>query len=102
MFTVTGIFEEEPYGVAIGPDPLHLHAWGVMSGSPKILALLFLREGQQVRATPVGPTFTVDRNDPASLLGALYALTHVVEVSGEDAPQIFPSAANDDSDEAVY
>ncbi|MFC6883514.1 hypothetical protein [Actinomadura yumaensis] len=59
-----------------------------VTGSPHVLGLLDIYEGEPVTAPPVGPTLTLDFNDPASVLAALYAHTDVRKVEG-DVPAPF-------------
>lgn len=56
-------------------------------GSKRVEGLVRQYEGKQVLATPVGPVFTVDPSDGASILALLSAHTDVTRVS-DDAPQL--------------
>jgi hypothetical protein len=58
-------------------------AGGQVTGPPYLLGLLELYRGKQVSASPVGPAYTLDFDDPASVLAALYAHTDVRKVEGD-------------------
>lgn len=89
MFTVEGTIDGQTYEVTVGgtdPDPSTV---GVVSGSANAVTLLQLNEGQGVAATPTGPSYTLDLREPATVLAALYDLTHITAVDG-DPPQVIP------------
>lgn len=92
MFTVTGTDPQGVgYHVAIGEQG----TYGLAAGSANALNLLIEHDGQELDVTPTGPVVLVDRSDPESLLGALYALTRVSKVAGDDIPGVFPPAEPD-------
>lgn len=101
MFTVTGFTPDNAaYRVVVG-DGVRYSATdvvGVTGGSVNALALLKLHEGQEIEVTPTGPIVVLDLNDPTSVLGALYGLTRVSNVTGDDVPQVIPPLV----DGAVY
>lgn len=97
MFTVTGTItrgnSRVPYRVGIYPPGSPDHPGGGVGcavGSAGALALLSMHAGQEVAVTPTGPTVTIDPDDPASTLAALYALTTVRAVDGDDIPDLAP------------
>jgi hypothetical protein len=84
MFTVLGSVNGVAYRLDVGATRDE-HA-----GSPAALATLQGAEGQTVLATPTGPAYELNLDDPASVLAALMALTDVVSV-GDGAPAILPA-----------
>ncbi|MFI9845123.1 hypothetical protein ACIHFD_49450 [Nonomuraea sp. NPDC051941] len=62
-----------------------------LTGSPDVLALLEFNRGEELSATPTGPTMPLDPDDASSVLCALYALTDVTNVAG-DVPDLFGGA----------
>lgn len=84
MFTVLGAIDGVAYRVDVG-DSESEH-----NGSSRALARVALHRGELVSVTPTGPSYTVDLDDPRSVLAALYALTTVVSV-GDGAPQVIPA-----------
>jgi hypothetical protein len=87
MFTVEGYVGRTAYTAVVGqaPDqrPPDSDVVGVTAGSPSVLAVLEMNDGDMVRVTPTGPTITLDVNDPESVYGALLGLTEVVTTTGE-------------------
>jgi hypothetical protein len=84
MFTVIGYLDGVPYTLAVdGP----VQEGGVMAGSPNVLRLLATRHGDVYKATPTGPSGTLDIFSPAAILGALMDWTEVRAVTG-DPPDI--------------
>lgn len=84
MFTVRGHLDGTVYTVTVGDADD-----GGVSGSPRIRGLLATHVGEALSVTPTGPTVVLGMDHPASILGALYALTTVMEVEG-DAPEVIP------------
>jgi hypothetical protein len=88
-FTVTGRMRDDDaslYDVTVdgfGPPG----TWGVLTGSPVVVALLAGLEGQSVAASPTGPFYALNRRDPAAILTALVEHTEVLATSG-DVPSI--------------
>jgi hypothetical protein len=101
MITVSGYIETEPgagasvaYRVGIDagdPD-------GPLIGSVNAVSLLRLNVGQEVGLSPVGPFYTLNLADPKTVLAALYALTDVRKVEGDNVPDVYgprsPDAEN--------
>ncbi|MGW0486180.1 hypothetical protein [Nonomuraea sp. NPDC003214] len=89
MFEVSGYIGEVAYQLVHdtqAPRPI--------AGSPRVLALLEMNAGEELSATPTGPTLPLDVGDGASVLCALYALTNVTSVSG-DVPDLFGPQRSD-------
>ncbi|MER5322383.1 hypothetical protein [Streptosporangium roseum] len=93
MFQVHGYFnngeaDAVAYGVAVGAAPEDLaeeaqgDMVGVVSGSPGVLSLLRIRNGEPVEGFH-GQSTILDVNDPATVLAALTAWTDVKRVVGE-------------------
>lgn len=92
MFTVTGSTPKGLiYRAAVGVDPSEPLARGVLFGPPHLMALLVPHEGRDLLVTPTGPAVTLDFSKPDSVLSALYALTAVASVSGDDIPDVIPA-----------
>jgi hypothetical protein len=92
MFIVAGYIHDDgsavAYRVAVGVPP-GPGTDGIVQGSTNARALLAAHAGQEVRLTPVGPSYVLDLNDPVSVLAALYALTEVVgKPEGDDVPDV--------------
>lgn len=92
MFTVTGFYQDKPYGLSVDPASRPHPTRGIVTGTTEVLALLVTHEGAEVSLTPTGPRITVRRDDAAAVLGALYALTDVVDVTGDGIPEVIPRA----------
>lgn len=93
MFEVTGITPEGvAYRVQVGSDVRYQadQFYGCAAGSQAVLRLLRLNEGEAISVAPTGPVVVLDVNRPESVLAALHGLTHVVDVTGEDVPEVFP------------
>lgn len=99
MFTVTGYADGVAYGVAVDADEAtdNEDAFGLVTGNPAVLSLLAAHEGDTLDVTPTGPAYRLDRGDPESVLGALHALTEVVEVDG-DAPDVLRASREPGTD----
>ncbi len=88
MFVVRGFDDGVAYTVEVdNPATPEERRDGFVAGSEGVRALLRLYEGETFKVTPTGPVVTLNLNDGASVLGALYALTRVTEVTG-DAPDL--------------
>ncbi|MFT4264830.1 MAG: hypothetical protein QM572_15705 [Nocardioides sp.] len=59
-------------------------------GSKRVRGLFRQEERRIVLVTPVGPSYTVARDDPASILAMLVAKTRVTRVS-DNAPRLIDS-----------
>lgn len=81
-FRVKGKLDSTPYEVEVTGDPK-----APIVGSKKVRALLEQWKGRTVKFSPTGPFFTVQPDDPKSLLALLLTCTTVREV-GEGAPQL--------------
>lgn len=88
-FTVTGRMRDDDgtlYDVTVdgfgAPG-----TWGVLTGSPAVVALLAALEGQSVAAGPDGPFYALNRRDPTAILTALIEHTDVLGTAG-DVPNI--------------
>lgn len=93
MFTVTGLTEDGiGYLVDVGQ---HTPTFGVVSGSANVLDLLASSAGTQVQASPTSAAAPLDLDDPASVLAALYMLTTVTSVAGDDIPEVFDATDED-------
>ncbi len=92
MFVVQGVTPKgEPYSLACGSEVASdALARGVTLGPPHVMALLLMNEGRTLLVTPTGPEVVLNLNDPDTVLGALYALTRVVDVTGKNIPQVIP------------
>lgn len=90
MFHVQGYVNRTFYTATVG-DPATVPGGadtaGIVSGSPVVVDLLTLHDGQPIRVTPTHGDTVLDLHDPASVLAGLYALTDVVTVTG-DAPDL--------------
>ncbi|WP_433542065.1 hypothetical protein ACQP10_37905 (plasmid) [Streptosporangium sandarakinum] len=89
MFEVHGYFDNGQgadavaYAVTVGePRDDAADTVGVVSGSPGVVSLLRIRDGELVEA-PHGQGGRLDVNDPATVLAALTQWTQVVRVAGE-------------------
>ncbi len=82
MFTVRGYDDGVGYALTVADD-------GTLSGSERVRRMLTDHAGDTFDVTPTGPTVVLDVDDPATVLGALYALTDVTAVDG-DAPEVIP------------
>ncbi|MBO2461696.1 hypothetical protein [Actinomadura violacea] len=93
MFTVTGLMEDGVgYQIDVGgPKP----AFGVVSGSDNVLDLLASSAETQVQASPTSAAAPLDTGDPASVLSALFMLTTVATVTGDDVPDVFDATDED-------
>lgn len=82
MFTVQGFRDGRvPYTVVVSGEG---EGVGVMTGGSEILALdMEIADGQEFRVPPVGPTFTLDKDEPWSVLQWLHATTVVTGIEGE-------------------
>jgi hypothetical protein len=91
MFVVAGYIRDGDaavgYRVAVGAEP-GPGVDGIVQGSVNARALLAAHAGEEVRVTPVGPSYVLDLSDPASVLAALHALTEVKTVEGDDVPEV--------------
>ena len=81
-FTVAGTLDNTLYEVEVTGDPRR-----PVVGSKRVAALVEQYAGETVLATPVGPAYTVDGADEASVLALLVAHSNVREV-GDDAPTL--------------
>lgn len=97
MFTVQGFRDGRvPYTVIVGGEGKD--GVGVITGGSEILALdMEIADGQEFRVPPVGPTFTLDKDEPWSVLQWLHATTVVTEIDGEvpDDPDPDPDMPKD-------
>jgi hypothetical protein len=88
VFTVTGRLPSgAPYDVTVGQkgDP-HV-AWGIVSGTSRVLALLAGLEGRQVEASPTGPYYQLAGTDAEAILAALIQHTTIDKLTG-DVPDV--------------
>lgn len=87
-YTVTGYIGRILYTAVVDEDAAAAAAddakVGCVTGSPNILRLLKDRDGEDVDVTPTGPFIKLDVNDPDTIQGALYAMTHVIDVEGDE------------------
>lgn len=77
MFAVIGVLDDET------PYTLIWDAEKGMRGDAAVLVHLRLLDGRPILATPTGPEYIVDPDDPSSVLVALYTTTEVIMVHGE-------------------
>ncbi|MFG6197773.1 hypothetical protein [Nonomuraea sp. JJY05] len=81
MEKVYGYVDGVAYAVTVGePRPEAADTVGVVSGSPRAVSLLRVRDGDLVDV-PHGPMIRLDVNNPTSVLAALSAWTEVVDVT---------------------
>ncbi|MGW2221537.1 hypothetical protein ACWCSD_41700 [Nonomuraea sp. NPDC001684] len=86
MEKVFGYIDGVAYAVTVGKArPEAADTVGVVSGSPRAVSLLRVRDGDLVDV-PHGPTIRLDVNDPASVMAALAAWTQVVPEPGSTEP----------------
>ncbi len=81
-FTVTGVVDDTLYEVEVTGK-----AANPVVGSKRIAALVEQSAGTVVLATPMGPRYTVDPADGASVLALLSTKTKVRTV-GDGAPKL--------------
>ncbi len=96
MFSVTGYMRDGLAYTANGGDQGRANRpTGCLTGPPHLTAMMLGVSGGQVAVTPTGPFYAVDLADPESVLAALYALTEVVTVDGDDVPDVLPASEPD-------
>lgn len=81
-FTVAGVLDDTLYEVQVTGD-----AGRPVVGSKRVGRLVEQWAGETVLVTPVGPAYTVDPGDQASVLALLSAKTAVRSV-GDGAPPL--------------
>jgi hypothetical protein len=91
-FTVAGVLDNTLYEVKVTgnkADPV--------VGSKRVKGLFRQYEGQKVSVTPVGPAYTVDGGDPASVLALLSVHTKVTRAGGdgETVPRLLDDPVED-------
>lgn len=98
MFTVNGYTRDAmAYRVVIeqGRDG----QLGVVRSAPaSVIELLAGHEGRTVGLTPTGPFYTLSMDNAETVLAALYALTEVKQVTGDDVPNVTIPHDRDDPD----
>jgi hypothetical protein len=91
---VTGYMRDgRPYAADVVANRRH-PLYGAVDGPPFLLALLHRQSGREIAIAPTGPFVTLDLNDPAAALAALYALTQVIEVRAVDGETVPPPLAD--------
>lgn len=82
MLTVQGYVDGVAYAVTVGvPRDDAADTVGVVSGSPNVVAMLRIRDGEPVDL-PHGGVSVLDVDDPDRVVEALTAWTEVVRVEG--------------------
>lgn len=81
MFSVLGSFEGIAYKVVVDGDSV--------TPTPRIGRMLEVWSGEQTLATPTGPAYKVDPDDPVSVYVVLLERTEVTAVTG-DPPRVIP------------
>lgn len=81
-FTVAGVLDDTMYEVEVTGSKS-----APIVGSKRVAALVGQFDGQSVKASPAGPTYTVDGGDPKSVLALLSTQTKVSRI-GDGAPAI--------------
>lgn len=91
MFSVTGYLDDGlAYAATVGQQGRANRPLGCLSGPPHLTAMMLAANGMNVAVTPTGPFYILDLADPESVLAALYALTDVISVDGDDVPDVLP------------
>jgi hypothetical protein len=93
MYAVRGLLNGVVYTLVVNREDPDTTATDGVTGSAPIVDLLTERLGEQVWATPTGPTFTLDLTDDRSILAALTELTTVTEMTGDVPIVMSPEVA---------
>lgn len=84
-WTIHGYIDGVAYSLAVG-DTID-----AVDGTDNALRLLYEHEGEELAATPTGPTMRLNSGDPESVLCAFTALTEITSIDG-DPPDLFGPA----------
>jgi hypothetical protein len=94
-FDVSGTYEDRAYRINVEPgllDAIQVKPTDtdLIQGTPEVVALLLTRVGDEVLASPTGPSFVLDLGKPEAILAGLRYLTKVKSVDGTP-PILYPT-----------